>query len=522
MVSLIRSCLRTRGFLFDPSFSCALHHASLNYSSALSSLFDSSPVETVETSQFEKPKFDRQEQNQHSAIASQSDIDILVKKIRVGVSYNEIFLSLMDDQACNRIQISHDLVEKLLFRFKDDWKSAFGVFRWAESRTGYEHTPEAYDSMVDILGKMKQMDELKAFLEEMQKGGLVTLKTVGKAMRRFSGAGKWEEAVRLFDKLGTFQLERNTESMNLLLDTLCKERKVELAREIFSVLKSHISPDANTFNIFIHGWCKINRVEEACWTIQEMKGQGFPPCVISYSTIIKFYCCRSDFVKVYELLDEMEAQGCIPNVVTYTSVMSALAKSEKYEQAIGIAVRMKTIGCKPDTLFYNSLIHSLGRAGKSDEAIHVFEVEMSNAGISPNTSTYNSMIAMLCHQGEELKALNLLKKMEGSMICKPDVQTYYPLLKACLRRGQADNMLRQLLVEMVKKHNLSLDVSAYKLLIHGLCKVNKIEWAYCLFEEMVGKDMTPKYQTCRLLLDKVKLNHMYDAAEKIETVMRKL
>ncbi|WCJ20763.1 Tetratricopeptide repeat (TPR)-like superfamily protein [Euphorbia peplus] len=428
----------------------------------------------------------------------------------------------MGDQACNRIQISHDLVQKLLFRFKDDWKSAFGVFRWAESRTGYEHTPEAYDSMVDILGKMKQLDQMNAFLDEMRIGSLVTLKTVGKAMRRFSGAGKWEEAVRLFDKLGTFQLERNTGSMNLLLDTLCKERKVEQAREIFLVLKSHISPDANTFNIFIHGWCKINRVEEAYWTIQEMKGYGFPPCVISYSTIIKFYCFRSDFSKAFELLDEMEAQGCIPNAVTYTSVMSSLAKSEKYEEAIRIAERMKTIGCKPDALFYNSLIHSLGRAGKSDEAYRVFEVEMPNAGISPNTSTYNSLIAMLCFQNQEFKALDLLRKMEASGICKPDVQTYYPLLKACLRTGKADSMLRQLLDEMVEKHNLSLDISAYKLLIHGLCKVDKTEWAYRLFEEMVGKDMMPRYQTCRLLLDKMKLNHSYDTADKIESVMKKL
>ncbi|KAF2292851.1 hypothetical protein GH714_029328 [Hevea brasiliensis] len=311
--------------------------------------------------------------------------------------------------------------------------------------------------------------------------------------------------------------------MNLLLDTLCKERKVEQAREIFLELKSHISPNANTFNIFIHGWCKVCRVDEAYWTIQEMRGHGFLPCVISYSTIIQFYCCRCDFCKVYELLDEMEAAlGSTPNVVTYTSVMSALAKSEKYEEALEIAQRMRLVGCKPDALFYNSLIHSLGRAGRPQEAVRIFEEEMPSTGIPPNTSTYNSMIAMLCHQAQELKALNLLNEMETSMICKPDVQTYYPLLKSCFRTGKIDSLLRQLLDDMVKKHHLSLDKSAYTLLIHGLCRANKCDWAYCLFEEMIGKDIMPRYRTCCLLLEEVKLKHLYDAAKKIEIVMQKL
>ncbi|XP_050208006.1 pentatricopeptide repeat-containing protein At3g04130, mitochondrial [Mercurialis annua] len=524
MASLIRNSLRTTSAkLIDPSFSCVFYHASFHHCSPnFSTLFAPSPPieEKLESFPSVDGKFDKKEQSLDSP--RQYNIDILVSKFRVGSSPDEILESLVDDELCDSVHLSHELVEKLLFRFKDDWKSALGVFRWVELRAGYKHKAENYDTMVDILGKMKQMDQMRVLLEEMERSRVVTLKTVGKAMRRFSGAGQWENAVRMFDKLESFGLEKNTESMNLLLDTLCKERKVEQAREIFLKLKSHISPDANTFNIFIHGWCKVNRVEEADWTIQEMKGHGCVPCVISYSTIIQFYCHRCKFSKVYEILDEMEAQGLIPNVVTYTTVMSALAKSEEYGEALQIAHRMKSVGCKPDALFYNSLIHTLGRAGKPEEAVRVFEVEMPNAGVSPNTSTYNTMIAMLCYDAQERRALNLLKKMETSMICKPDVQTYYPLLKSCFRTGKIDCLLSQLLDDMVKKHHLSLDISAYTLLVHGLCRANRCEWAYRLFEEMLGKDMTPKYQTCRLLLDEVKLKHMYDAAQRIEIAMQKI
>ncbi|KAI4332137.1 hypothetical protein L6164_017071 [Bauhinia variegata] len=451
-----------------------------------------------------------------------SSLDILISKVGKGGGENEIFQSLADDQCCDGVPLSYNLIETLLHRFKNDWKSALGIFKWASSRTGFRHSPETYDLMVDILGKMKQMDKVRELLEEMHQGGFITLNTIAKVMRRFSGAGMWHDAVRIFDELHTLGLEKNTESMNLLLDTLCKEENVEKARAIFLELKEHISPNAHTFNIFIHGWCKANRVDEAHWTIQEMKGHGYRPCVISYSTIIQCYCQEQNFSRIYELLDEMQAQGCSPNIVTYTIILMALAKAEKFEEALQIVDRMRSVGCKPDTLFFNGLIYTLGRADRIHEAVHVFKETMPKFGVARNTSTYNSMISMFCHHSEEKNALDILKEMEDSGLCKPDVQTYHPLIKLCFKNGLIDNCLTDILNDMVKKHHIGLDISTYTLLIHGLCRANRFEWAYHLFEEMIDRDIMPRYRTCRLLLDEVKQKNMYGAAEKIEDLMKKL
>ncbi|KAM7487186.1 hypothetical protein LguiB_024670 [Lonicera macranthoides] len=452
----------------------------------------------------------------------QSDLDVLVAKLHSGSSSDEILQSLLQDQACNSINVSHNLVVKLLHRFKNDWKSALGIFRWAESCPSYKPLPESYNMLVDILGKTKQIERMRTLVEEMRQHHLVTLSTIAKVMRRLAGAGEFDDAIRTFDGLESFGLEKNTESMNLILDTLCKENKVERARSIFLELKSHIPPNAHTFNIFIHGWCKVNRVEEAHWTIQEMKGHGFRPCVISYSTIIQSYCFQCNFQKVYELLDEMQAQGCPPNVVTYTTIMCALTKSEEFEEALQIVERMKLVGCKPDTLFYNALIYMLGRTGQVREALHVFEVEMPKIGVTPSTSTYNSLIAMLCHHAQEEKALNVLSDMDGSPYCAPDVQSYHPLLKLCFRTGKTDGLLCKLLHGMVNTHHISLDLSTYTLLIHGLCRANKCEWAYLLFKDMIGQEIRPRYQTCRLLLDGIKQKNLYDAAEQVEEFMKQM
>ncbi|XP_057949495.1 pentatricopeptide repeat-containing protein At3g04130, mitochondrial [Malania oleifera] len=507
MISQIRSC---------PPISSRFFYGEC--SRALSSVCSASPLECF---RFMGTRIGNRE-GQCLDTSRPSEIDIIIANITRGSSEDEVVHSLLHDQACNNMPISHTLIDKLLRRFKDDWKSALGVFRWAEAQSNYKHTPEAYDLMVDILGKMKQMDKMRALLEEMRSGRLVMLSTIAKVMRRLAGAGNWEDAVRIFDELGTFGLDKNTESMNLLLDTLCKENKVEQARAIFLELKTHILPNSHTFNIFIHGWCKVNRVDEAHWTIQEMKGHGCRPCVISYSTIIQSYCCFYNFNKVYELLDEMQTQGCPPNVVTYTTIMCSLAKSEQFEEALQLADRMKSVGCKPDTLYYNCLIHTLGRAGRLQDAVHVFDVEMPKNGVAPNTSTYNSIIAMFCHRAKEQKALNVLKEMEDSALCRPDVQTYYPLLKSCFKRGKTDDSLSRLLNDMVNKHHLSLDLSTYTLLIHGLCRANKCEWAYHLFEEMISQEITPRYQTCHFLLDEIKQKNMYDAADRVEAFMKQM
>ncbi|XP_068635835.1 pentatricopeptide repeat-containing protein At3g04130, mitochondrial-like [Aristolochia californica] len=446
----------------------------------------------------------------------------VIPKFHCEANEDKVLQSLLRNEVCCRIQPSKHLVSDLLKRFEDDWKSALGFFRWAASQPAYDHSAAAYDKMIDILGKMKRIDKMWQLVDEMRGNGLITLNTVAKIMRRLAGAGRWEEAIKTFDDLELLGVRKDVESMNILLDTLCKEKKVQRAREVFLELKVHIPPNAYTFTIFIHGWCKVRRIDEAQWTVLEMKGHGFRPCVIAYSTIVQAYCDQFNFRKVYDLLDEMQAEGCPPNVVTYTSIMHSLAKSEEIEEALQIFERMKAVQCKPDTHFYNSLIYILGKAGQVSKAVRIFEDEMCNNGVFPTVSTYNTLISIFCHHSQLENAFEVLNEMESSVSCEPDLLTYHPLLKLCLRTGQTKDKLRKLLDDMVNKHHICLDLGTYTLLIHGLCHVGECEWAYFLFCEMISKDITPRYKTCNLLLEAVEKKNMYDAVENIKTCVKQM
>lgn len=125
-------------------------------------------------------------------------VDIRTAKVGKRSSEEEIIRSLSNDQACDGLHLSQSLINILLRRYKDDWKSALGLFKWASLHSNFEHSPEAYDMMVDILGRMKVMDKLRDLLDEMRcEGSITTLNTIAKVMRRFVGAGQWADAVRI-------------------------------------------------------------------------------------------------------------------------------------------------------------------------------------------------------------------------------------------------------------------------------------------------------------------------------------
>ncbi|KAL5208424.1 hypothetical protein ABZP36_032859 [Zizania latifolia] len=130
--------------------------------------------------------------------AAATRIKISISEARQG-SVQDLIQCLGAD--CSGIRITRNIVDTLLFKFGDDWKSALGLFQWAQSRGDYKHTEYACNRMIDLLGKMNQIDRVWELLPDMHRRGLVTVETVAKSIRRLAGARRWRDAVSLFDKL---------------------------------------------------------------------------------------------------------------------------------------------------------------------------------------------------------------------------------------------------------------------------------------------------------------------------------
>ncbi|CAB4261559.1 unnamed protein product [Prunus armeniaca] len=415
------------------------------------------------------------------------------------------------------LDLSNSLVERVLRRFSNEWVPAFGFFIWAKAQTGYRHPPEAYNSMVDILGKSENFELMWEMVEEMVQigGGYVTLDTMSKVMRRLARAGRYKEAIDAFRGIERFGVRKDVLSLNTLMGALVKERSVEHAHEVFLEFKESIPLNSQTFNVLIHGWCKPRKLDIARNTMEEMEKHGFRPDVFSYTCFIEAYCHDKDFRKVVEVLGEMKDKACEPNTVTYTVIMHALGKAREITKALEVYEKMKRSGCVPDTSFYNSLIFLLGKAGRLKDVQEVVE-DMTNQGVKLDTLTHNTLISSACALSQEEAALKLLKKMEEES-CKPDLKTYAPLLKLFCRKKRMRVLC--FLLDHMFKNGVSIEGGTYALLVRGLCSNGKLENACSFFEEMVSKGFVPKDSTYNMLIKELEGKSMEKEKKHVEKLM---
>ncbi|KAL9256348.1 Pentatricopeptide repeat-containing protein [Drosera capensis] len=414
--------------------------------------------------------------------------------------------------SCYPIDLSETIVMKVLNRFSNDWIPAYGFFKWASAHRIFRHTADCYNMMVDILGKSREFKLMWDFLEEMkQLPGIISIVTLSKVIRRLSKAGRWSDVVEAFRNMERFGLSKDSEVMNIVMDALVKEKCVEKAHDVFLEFKDTIQPNAFTFNILIHGWCKARKFDKACLVMGNMEKDGFHPDIVSYTSFVEAYCKEKDFRRVEVMLDEMQKKGCPPNTMTYTIVMLALGKAKEMTKALGVYEKAREEGCHLDSSFYSALIFILNKSGRFKDAEAIF-VEMSKQDVSPNVLAYNTMISAACMHSQEEDALGLLIEMEKKL-CKPNLKTYAPLLKICCQRKRM-KVLNYLLIDMFRK-DVSPDAGTYTLLVNALSKAGKLEHACSFLEEMVVKGMVPMDSTIRLLLEKLDEKGMQRAKQQI-------
>lgn len=122
------------------------------------------------------------------------------------------------------VRLSPSLVLQTLLRLRNFSKIALGFFFWSRDQAYHSHDEDAYDLMVDILGKVRQFDAAWQIIVEMDLRGVApSPRTFAILVRRYIAAGLTRQAIRAFDDMEAFiGREPGSAEFNMLLDTLCK------------------------------------------------------------------------------------------------------------------------------------------------------------------------------------------------------------------------------------------------------------------------------------------------------------
>ncbi|RWW04812.1 hypothetical protein GW17_00031941 [Ensete ventricosum] len=389
----------------------------------------------------------------------------------------------------SKIFLSNDLIDGVLKRLRFSHGNPFRAFEFFEltgKRRGFFHTALSYDTMLFILGRSRRFKEVWQLLVDMRRKDrtLITTRTVQTVLGRIAKICSVRQTVESFRKFRKLCIEFDTNCFNALLRTMCQEKSMSDARNVYHSLKHDFRPNLQTFNILLSGW---KSAEEAEGFFKEMSELGVKPDLVSYNCMVDVYCKNREMEKAYKIVDKMRKEGIYPDVITYTSLIGGLGLIGQPDKAKDVLKEMRECGCHPDAAAYNAAIRNFCIARRFGNAFSLMD-EMAERGLSPNATTYNLFFRCFHWANDLVSAWSLYKRMrtEG---CLPNTQSCMFLIRLFSRQEKV-GMALELWNDMVQKGFGSFTLVS-DVLFDLLCDAGKIDEAERCFTQMIEKGQKP-------------------------------
>lgn len=442
-----------------------------------------------------------------------NDIQTVYNIICTSTNTNDMKKSLKSTQ----IFLSNDLIDSVLKKARfshSNPRITLDFFNLTAQRRGFFHTSYSVDTMLYILGRNRRFREIWEVLGEIKKKdqSLITPRTVMVVLGRVAKICSVKFTVEMFKKFRRIVPVFGTECYNGLLRTLCQEKSMIDARNVYHSLKHEFKPDLQTFNILLSGW---KSPEEAESFFGEMQGLGVKPDVVSYNCLIDVFCKGREVEKAFKVVDKMREEDIAPDVISYTSLIGGLGLVGQPDKARDLLKGMQEYGCYPDVAAYNAVIRNYCIAKRLGEAYKLLD-EMEGKGLDPNATTYNVILRSLYWTFDLRSSWNLYDRMRRTG-CMPNTQSCMFLIRL-IKREEKVELALELWDDMVEKgfgsYTLVSDV-----LFDLLCDWGKLVEAERCFLQMVEKGQKPSNTSFRRIKVLMELTNKHDALQNLSAKM---
>ncbi|XVF72794.1 hypothetical protein PTKIN_Ptkin12aG0148700 [Pterospermum kingtungense] len=441
------------------------------------------------------------------------DVDTVYRIITSSSSSKNLTQSLKS----TGVFLSNDLIDKVLKRVRFSHGNplqAFEFFKYTGKRKGFYHTAFSLDTMLYILGRARKFDLIWEVLIDIKRKdqSLITPRTMQVVLARIAKVCSVRETVKCFKRFKKLGPEFDIACFNALLRTLCQEKSMKDARNVYHSLKHEFRPNLQTFNILLSGW---KSSEEAEGFFEDMRELGVKPDVVSYNCLVDVYCKGREMDKAYRVVEKMRDEELWPDVITYTSIIGGLGLIGQPDKARDLLKEMKEHGCYPDVAAYNAAIRNYCIAKRLGDAYSLMD-EMAGKGLSPNATTYNLFFRVFFWSNDLKSSCSLYQRMMDSG-CLPNTQTCMFLIKL-FRRHEKVGMAMQLWNDMVEK-GFGSYVLVSDVLFDLLCDTGKLMDAEKCFLEMMEKGHKPSNVSFRRIKVLMELANKHEAIENLKEKM---
>lgn len=441
------------------------------------------------------------------------DVDTVFRIVTSCISSENLKQSL----GSSGVFLSNDLIDKVLKRVRFSHGNplqALEFFKYTANRRGFYHTTFSLDTMLYILGRSRKFDQIWEVLIDTKRRDrdLISPRTLQVVLGRIAKVCSVRQTVESFKKFKKLVPVFDTTCFNALLRTLCQEKSMTDARNVYHGLKRDFRPDLQTFNILLSGWKSSEEAEEF---FGEMKEMGVKPDIVSYNSLIDVYCKGREMGKAYKVLDKMREEDISPDVITHTSIIGGLGLMGQPDKARDVLKEMKEYGCYPDVAAYNAAIRNYCIAKRLGDA-HKLMDEMVRKGLNPNATTYNLFFRIFYWSNDLRSSWDLYQKMMNAG-CLPNTQSCMFMIRLC-RRQENVEMALHLWTDMVENgfgsYTLVSDV-----LLDLLCDTGRLVEAEKCFLEMIEKGHKPSFVAFRRIKVLMELANKRDALQNLTNKM---
>ncbi|KAK4750565.1 hypothetical protein SAY87_004047 [Trapa incisa] len=385
-------------------------------------------------------------------------------------------------------------------------------FKWAIGQPSIKKDTDCFNIIIKALGRRKYFDFMEKMLFEMRSIGMrPNLETLLIVLDSFIGARKVNKAICFFGRLGEFGWESDTESLNVLIQNLCKRSHVGAATRVLRSLKEKIPFNAMTHHIIMSGWSKLGRVDEIKKILEEMAADGFMPDCLSVSYLIESFGRAGQIDEAVKVFNSIKEKDCRIDLTLYNAMITNFAVVRDFDSCMKYYESMLSDGCNPSTDTYTTLISACLKARKVAYALEMFD-DMLGRKLVPSTGTVTLFIEPLCSYGPPYAAMSIYKKSRKAG-CKISLTSYKLLLKRLSRFGKCGMLLK--LWEEMQESGHSSDMEVYECIIDGLCNIGQLDNAVLVMEECLQKGFCPGRLIWSKLSNKLMASYKVEKAYKL-------
>ncbi|KAL6982067.1 RNA helicase [Sarracenia purpurea var. burkii] len=205
----------------------------------------------------------------------------------------------------------------------------------AMKKAGFCLDVVSYNILIGGFCRKNKLDKAYQMLKEMEQAGVkpdgITYNTL---ISHFCKTGDLTTAHRVMRKMISDGLVPTVVTFGALIHAYCLVGNLDEAMKIFRDMSSgsRVPPNTVIYNILIDCLCKNKKVEVALSLMDDMKDKGVRPNTTTYNAMLKGLQDINWLEKAFELMNQMTEQACNPDYVTMeilTHWLSAVGEAEK-------------------------------------------------------------------------------------------------------------------------------------------------------------------------------------------------